>query len=383
MLRLLERTKYVDHTFHECKDAVDGVIEVVRNSYYTELDISSELLSNVILVDACFLLEVFFTNIGIMNSGIRSGDEDFMSANEYKKILTSSGLRRDLALLENQLPFFVLERLFEVICRCLEEPIGIQGISLPGIAFSIFKRDFNCHHKVFRLGTAKEHPNYRHLLDLISNYTRPSSSSSPDPALSPRPLPMSQQSPTVHLRNAKKLSEAGIHFEKAEENMLLDIEFCSGVFRIPPLVINECTESLLRNLMAFEHNSCNPEDPTYPHDEYCASHVFLMERLISHKEDLDTMESKGIIINQMGGREDTYKIFHNISQNFVLKNFYFGELCSSIEAYCESRRNRCLLELRKKHLKSPWTTLSVVGGTILLIFTAIQTIYTVLSYLNR
>ncbi|CAI0396231.1 unnamed protein product [Linum tenue] len=301
-----------------------------------------------------------------------------MLDNEYRNIFASSGLRRDLALLENQIPFFVLERLFKVIRHNIALPTNIEGFSLPEIAFALFKSDFNCHHEFFRIGTANEHPHYRHLLDLISNYAHPTSR---HPDLPPLP-PMSQLSPIVHMRNAKKLSEAGIRFEKAGKSMLLDMEFCNGVFRIPPLVINECTESLLSNLMAFEHSSCNPEDAANSH-EYFASYVFLMERLVSHKEDLDIMESKGIIINQMGGREDAYKIFYNISQNFVLKNFYFAELCSRIEAQCESRKHRYLLELRKKHLKNPWTTLSVVGGTILLIFTAIQTIYTVLSYSQR
>ncbi|CAN1131478.1 UPF0481 protein At3g47200 [Linum perenne] len=363
MLHLLEQTSAPDNTLHMCQEAVYGVIGDVLACYSTKIEFSWELLTNIILVDSCFLLQVFFLNSNFEPSDVHLDDK-------YKQML-NSGIRRDLALLENQLPFFVLEKLFSIFMRSLVNPLP-NNITLSELAFNVFKSDLNIQ------GSLTEPPadqHYKHLLDLIAKCAHPSFSHPQKPF--PHPLLWNSQS--VHLRNAKKLREVGIEFEAAGESTLLELKFNNGVFKIPPLVINECTESLLRNLVAFEYSS---NDPAYPH-EYFASYVFLMERLVSSKEDLDLLESKGILINQLGGRDDATKIFYNISKNFVLKKFYFGELCCTVEAYCCSKRHRYLRDLQRHYLKNPWTTLSVFAASILLVLTAIQTYYTYIGYVHR
>ncbi|CAN0914140.1 UPF0481 protein At3g47200 [Linum grandiflorum] len=358
MLCLLEQTSRPDITLQACQDAVHGMMGDILACYHSKIDISWDLLANVILVDSCFMLQILF-----LNNNIKPYFGDGHLDNPYKQML-NSGIRRDLALLENQLPFFVLEKLLSIFRVRLVIRLP-DNTGLSELAFNVFKSNFNIKES---LTVPPAEQNYKHLLDLVAKSAHPSSSQ-----------PLFRDSQVVHLRNATKLSEAGIKFEAAGESTLLELEFINGVFKIPPLVINECTESLLRNLVAFEFRSRDLTDS----NEYFASYVFLMERLVSSKEDLELLESKGILINQLGGREDATNIFCNISKNFVVKKFYFGELCCTVEAHCRSRRHRYLQDLLRHYLKNPWTTSSVVAACILLVLTAIQTYYSYAGYVHR
>ncbi|MCV5003972.1 DUF247 domain-containing protein, partial [Escherichia coli] len=51
--------------------------------------------------------------------------------------------------------------------------------------------------------------------------------------------------------SATSLTEAGIKFSNASSNCILDIQFEDGVLMIPPLFIQETTETVLRNLICL------------------------------------------------------------------------------------------------------------------------------------
>uniref|UniRef100_A0A7C9DJN9 Uncharacterized protein n=1 Tax=Opuntia streptacantha TaxID=393608 RepID=A0A7C9DJN9_OPUST len=180
----------------------------------------------------------------------------------------------------------------------------------------------------------------------------------------------------VHLRSATKLSASGVTIESAQvssSHSVLKLSFSKGVLRIPPLLISDYTETLFINLLAHEHLSPNYRD-------YFTSYVFLMAQLIESEGDLQLLEKKGIIHNELGSRGDVSKLFSNIAKQFVLTDFFYSELCNEIEAYADSTWRRHIQVLKERYFSNPWATLSVFAATILLLLTFMQTFYTALSY---
>ncbi|KAL3504632.1 hypothetical protein ACH5RR_034473 [Cinchona calisaya] len=55
------------------------------------------------------------------------------------------------------------------------------------------------------------------------------------------------------IKSARELQKCGIEFEKAKESKSwLDITFEKGIIKIPPLSVEDHTETVLRNLIAHE-----------------------------------------------------------------------------------------------------------------------------------
>jgi len=100
MLKLLEKTPSCEVTLETCWNFIRENKKRIKDCYSEETIKSRISLSRVMLVDGCFLL--YF----LLYGDTCDGD------------LTLLALRRDLILLENQIPFFVLEglrRFFSII----------------------------------------------------------------------------------------------------------------------------------------------------------------------------------------------------------------------------------------------------------------------------
>ncbi|CAK9185390.1 unnamed protein product [Ilex paraguariensis] len=79
--------------------------------------------------------------------------------------------------------------------------------------------------------------------------------------------------------------EAGIQIKKAKESTtsLLDIRFTNGVLEIPPLHMNDATESLFANLIAYEpyHPANTPKSVT--------NYIIVMHCLINSTKDVELL----------------------------------------------------------------------------------------------
>ncbi|KAF2321232.1 hypothetical protein GH714_035973 [Hevea brasiliensis] len=83
--------------------------------------------------------------------------------------------------------------------------------------------------------------------------------------------------------SASKLHQAGVVFKVAEGcKSLLDINFESGVLKMPILEVDENFETVLKNVMALEQ--CH-----YQCESYICNYIFLMDHLINTAEDVDLL----------------------------------------------------------------------------------------------
>ncbi|KAM5571184.1 hypothetical protein ABKV19_011677 [Rosa sericea] len=168
---------------------------------------------------------------------------------------------QDLMLLENQLPWFVLECLFGLT---LEKHLSCSLNKIVLVAFSS-QPPLACNVEAYlRHINDDDGDEILHILDLVRSattfrfkYCEPITSSEiklPPPATT--------------------LSKAGIKFIKSTDGGIMDMDFKDGVFTIPQLFIVESTEPLLRNLIAFEQ-CCQGRSPKV------TSYVIMMNSLIT------------------------------------------------------------------------------------------------------
>ncbi|KAK3005404.1 hypothetical protein RJ639_016937 [Escallonia herrerae] len=88
------------------------------------------------------------------------------------------------------------------------------------------------------------------------------------------------------------------------------------IFAVTPLCVDEATEPLLRNLIAFEQ--CYPGI-----QRYVTSYAFLMYTLVDVEADVELLEKAGVIQESLGARESTLKLFKDLSKDVVLADFCF------------------------------------------------------------
>uniref|UniRef100_A0A2P2IX97 UPF0481 protein At3g47200-like isoform X1 n=1 Tax=Rhizophora mucronata TaxID=61149 RepID=A0A2P2IX97_RHIMU len=352
MLSLLERTQRASQILDDCGRAILDNDGSIRACYAEQIKYSRDELAEIMLLDGCFLIELF---LRYCFPGLRFQNDPIFATSWM--LLT---IQRDLALLENQIPFFVLESLFNLTVR--HSALGASVFPLPQLALQFFKRGLNISEETVSFHRQSGH----HLLHLIHNCYLP-------------------HSPSMHTREkgalevihcATALHKAGIKFKSGTAKNLLDLRFEKGVFRIPQLSIHDSTDSLFRNLMAFEQCFCGST-------QYITSYVFLMDRLIDTASDVELLERKKIIQNNLGGGEDVSALFNKICKQIALQDFYFQGLCEKVNAYYNKPWHRYKATLKRDYFRNPWTITSLIAGFALLSLTLLQTIYTVLSYYHQ
>lgn len=314
----------------------------------------------------------------------------------------------DLFLLENQMPFFVIESIYE----------AVVGNSLPNVL--IRDKFVECVEDILRhfpkgIQNSQRLRGFHHMLHLCHMYLRPtqkfteSQQERPKPryfhtlihfggkcfGLSSKPrerelnyLPVQEgdcfragQLP-IRWRRASQYHEAGIRLKKREyteydRHSLLDIKFQNGVIEIPCLLIDENTESLFKNLVALEQT-----DARFGND--LTAYVTSMSQLVSTPEDSALLAGRGIIVCLVDSDDEIPALFTRLSRQVTFyadSNYYLKYLCQTLEVHYQGRLNRWMAWLWINHFSNPWLALALVAAVIVLICTIVQTIYTVLAYM--
>lgn len=271
------KTKYHDQFWKRdlCKhiaenDLRDFIKEKVRGeriwrSYAGtfELRNNRDSFFRMILIDACFIFELF-----LRNYEKRSTDDYILRTPWLRK-----AIELDLLMLENQLPFFVFTELFHFILRKQPEINQGQNSNIPPDQ-SKFQTESKAHDffimitckffiDYYRNGKATDEPHepeeeelllfkkIKHFTDLVRHFMCPNSG-----------YPRGQHVKTKCLYTTKHLDRAGVNFVPCKNQRLAEIhcEKSSGVCRcwkylkleFPKLKVEDDTECLLRNVMALE-----------------------------------------------------------------------------------------------------------------------------------
>lgn len=98
------------------------------------------------------------------------------------------------------------------------------------------------------------------------------------------------------IRSATELNEAVIQIEKSETKSLKDISFHRGVLKLPPIMVDDATESTYLNLIAFERLHVNAGNEV-------TSYIFFMDNIIDSAGDVSLLHSSGIIQHAIWQRQ--------------------------------------------------------------------------------
>ncbi|KAM7490190.1 hypothetical protein LguiA_033111 [Lonicera macranthoides] len=312
----------------------------IRQCYSEIIEMDSDEFVTMMLVDGCFIIELLLRRYYM---DFRDADHSILSATRLR-----NDIYRDLILLENQIPFFVLEGIFNLAMTNFK-PLPLLDLTLYFFENYIIQQ--------------KSPPGFisiKHFIDLILILNRPTS--------------QREVKEFKYTRSATELNEARVKFTAGSSNCLLDIKFSDGVLEIPCITLYDNTETLIRKLMALE--LCH-----YSGDSYMIDYFFFMDFLLNTPQDVDLLIHNGIIENWLGDSKQAADLFNNINKNCVIigSNFYFSALSEELNAYCKVPSHKWKATLKHDYFSSPWRTASTSAAIVLLVLTFIQTVCSILG----
>lgn len=247
---------------------------------YEDIEDDSQFCQ-MLLLDGCFVIEFIRERWGMCPEG------------EDRIISNGSYIYGDLMLLENQLPFFVLNKLQHMTMQDNELPLAIPVsnlfpllANLPEITLESFGEIATCNIK-----------HLLHLVHILSCRGQHRTNTSED-----------YISWHLLMPNATELSETGVSFSNVSVTTSLfdSIKFENGLMTISHFTVEDYTETLLRNLVAYEQQSRD----VYP--TYFSDFALFMDKLIESNKDVNFLRQKGIIVNLLGEDKQVASMFNKI-----------------------------------------------------------------------
>jgi len=345
---LLNRAPTTRTTLKCFVEAIGRIEQECRACYAEEILVPEKDFIEMLVVDGCFILELFRKGLGQVQPDI----EDpvfYMPWMNWR-------IANDVKLLENQLPWGVLDCLFYLTKSHAEET------SLPNLVLSFYKF----------IWPPRDDLKHDHILDCLRNSVIGTSTITSAPKTLQRNLITSmEQIPSVI-----ELVQAGVKFKAGDRNNNpLDVTFKDGVMTISPLKVREDARSVYRNFIAFEQ--CDPSK-----DFEVTSCAKLFSDLITNNQDVDFLKDKGILSLYLG-TEDVASIFNRLYCDASVGAFLYSDLYREVDAYCRRRCNRWRATLKRDYFGNPWSIISLMAAFLILVFTFSQTLYSALSYYKR
>ncbi|KAL7126223.1 hypothetical protein ABFS83_14G171300 [Erythranthe nasuta] len=335
---------------------IRGLEERARRCYEEEtlVGLGKDDFVLMLLLDGIFILE-FFRRYNEdderkLTNKEKDNDVIFRFGNVKNYVLN------DLVLFENQIPFFVLEKLLQL--SKTRDKNEVADLFWPLVSKSAQKSLQDC-----SITNSNNPP--PHLLGFV-HYVE-SLQFSPN---------LYANNEMKNINSAMELNEAGIIFKKREEEgSFLDIKFEKNKIYVPILAIADLTESNWRNLIAYEHYL-----PCRNQRKY-TDYMYFMHCLIHDPRDAKLLRRCGVISTWAGGDEMVYRLMKQMGNNVQPSDmFSYNDVFEGVNRHCMKRKNTWLAVLRRDYFDSPWKVISLVAGFVLLGVGIVQMVFAILSY---
>jgi hypothetical protein len=296
----------------------------------------------MILLDAFFIIQFL---LGSYDNG--NGHRNFEPTTKFH-------IREDLMLLENQLPLFIIQEIYDQVNPPSQDATAIPFLDLATFHFGKY---------TFSQGveTSPSVNGSRHFTDLLRNLMLNGA------------IQRSYSSNPIMLKySAVMLRKAGVKFQATQDKCLVNIKFEKGVLKIPQLEVDHSFERLVRNIMALEQ-CC------YPSEAYACSYVKFMDHLIDSAEDVGLLAENGIIVNCLGEDAAVSNMINKLCETITDTCTFYDDICRETNAHYENRWNHRKATLKLVYFPNVWRGTATVAAAILLILTLIQTITSIKS----
>ncbi|KAG8045549.1 hypothetical protein GUJ93_ZPchr0008g13727 [Zizania palustris] len=283
--------------------------------------------ADMLMLDGCFIVELLLLEC-----------EDKARADNYIRIMWNSTYY-DLLLVDNQIPFFVVERIF-LTFRNRKENHAFKNTQLLHLVNAFFN------HRKGQFSWAPANPSTDVLPAAAANYQIPGG-------------------------------------DKSEQSKIFDVKFGgNGGMTIPRFEINFGSKILLANLFASEQIERQPCDKLGA----VTSYIVLMNALINTADDVMVLQRAGILDNLLSSEKEVASFFNELGRCTMLdmREHRYSGMFDDVNKYWMSHLNfsKYLAIFRLKHLRNPWTCISLLGAILLVIFSFTSMIIAILNFLK-
>ncbi|XP_076913942.1 UPF0481 protein At3g47200-like [Bidens hawaiensis] len=345
------------------------VSEVVDDARKCYIDGSTdgyndEEFTRMMLLDACFVL-FFIECISVTNQLKLIG-------NEHLGALGVAKVTRDIFLLENQIPFLVLEVLLDMRFNDKGENLLNGFFNYLNYGEVIIRRD----DKV--LGTSTRRP--LHLLEFYRSYfisISASFSSTIYSLWSGGSFAISSKEndnvqPNGPFASITELKAKGIFLKRSSNYD--DIKFvshcCYGELELAGRAVSSNSKAIYMNMIAYEMCAHNPNDFRI------STYIRVMKSLVIQREDVTELKRKNILRHSLCSDEEVVKMYNEIEA--PENNLYMlNQLRQGIEEHCNRKFKTWAGELVSLYFSSPWKMVALLVATAILFTTFLQTYFTI------
>ncbi|PON95327.1 hypothetical protein TorRG33x02_088490 [Trema orientale] len=331
--------------------AISDVQNEARDYYAGPIGMKADKFLEMLVLDGCFIIELFRKKS--YPDLVEKGDPIFTMPCLFQF------LYHDLILLENQIPWLVLEILFD-----LTNTRSIDTKLLVELAIDFFDGIFTTEKTPVQPLLSTNHGS-KHILDLLRNSLVLNSGMNTKRA---------SFNVLERMHSATRLEDSRIRFRTREiSKSILDIRFLSktGVMEIPTLLIQETTETVFRNLISLEQ--CCPG-----YEPIVTSYAVLLDNLINTNKDLQILCKSKTIISWLN-IDDATKIFNKLYIDTYVKKNYYDQLTTEVNRYSKRRWPRYQRVLKRDYFKHPWSIIGFIAASIAFILAILGTLFDIIN----
>ncbi|XP_010687822.2 putative UPF0481 protein At3g02645 [Beta vulgaris subsp. vulgaris] len=407
----------------------------IRGCYHKHLDMDGEALAWMIAIDGLFLLEFLHVYVIKISSLASSARMSFLVKSMGRK-LAYDLILRDILMLENQIPFFVLKKILRIqclssdlaenllpsmlmgVCRELSPLVLDEGYPMSEAIQCAHLLDLLYHLIVPKLEQGEEEiqvtflpnkfdeedPSFGEIKEVFTNSWEMASKlkiiskmpivSAIAPALESIFLGNKHEKGSSTVKNGSLQKDAQV-IPLVEEIMIpsvenlcdAGVEFCPTngdistiqfdkklmKFYLHVVLIDGNTEVLMRNLVAYEASAT-------PCPLVLERYTELMNGIIDTAKDVEILRKKKIIVCRLLRDEEVANLWNGMTKAIRLtKVSFIDKAIEDVNGYFNNTLKRKLHKLTKRYVYNSWRILVVLATLLLLGLMVLQSFCSVYS----
>ena len=329
-----------------------------------------------------------------------------------KRILSPhlvKAIMEDILLIQNQIPLAFVRQavMIDAGCKTKEEARELLDLYMAALAYRMLPF-YRSKVQVFACIRELNTDNAPHLLDVmhslmvrsssgggeqshaINLQNRASASASEEAAATERGLGQEEKDrnseeaatdPYTTLDNLPgiiQMVERGVSLA-SRHGSVKALSFHRGRLVFPRIQVDDNTERLFKNLIAYESHSKRKKSSE--HD--IVSYLHFMDLLIDTPADVHKLVEKGVVSVSIDSNEQVAHMFNRLCRRSrCVFSPHYLDVATRLHHYTKSKWRRNWAEFYNSNLSRPWLIVSFLAAIALFVMTFVIMYYTILLYHN-
>ncbi|KAK7349624.1 hypothetical protein VNO77_07133 [Canavalia gladiata] len=369
---------------------IEEIIEEVKGLYTEDAirDYNDNTLVWMLFVDGCSVLQIMekFDSL--------HPEELWIKPDQQEHVI------RDLHLLENQIPYKILQILSKDEATLVSSMLNLEfgGLVKNDMFHEVVPQFSGCESwaKIFErlsLEDPQGKPKPNHLLDFLRlMFLKIDHGILQNRRMQETQIQINDDpkhnKEVPHLlwptyKNIRELKAAGIRVERKETLCLSYVSFVSkwfsGVLKLPGFYVDESSPYVYLNMIAYE--KC----PDFHNNFEICSYLSFLDTLIDDANDVKELRLAGVIQNLLGSDEELAKLLNGVGTELASKGSYllstskmthskkYTQVKYQIEKHCRNKWKTWMAQAYNTYFSNPWSICAFLAALLALVLTIIQT----------